>query len=153
MYSPGSRPRKISHHADGSVVYHHLPTPGHNLDQYYAEQELSLAQKARSKSLNQEWNSDKKLDWFRSFRTAFVLFWVALNSALVTIILNIPKISVLEMTADGGKGYLYVGTVFWANAGLTFFQFLFTLAYAIIKYVKSAYSLILGRTRQPAKMA
>ena len=143
------RPTLILEQADSSVVYHHLPADGHYLDEYYLEQKQSIAPKVvyeRSYQFAVE-------DGLKSFRTAFLLCWLALNGALVMTILNIPEVSILEVTPDGGKGYLYVGTVLWANAGITIFQFLFTLSYAIRKYATGVYSFVLRRMRRRGPVA
>lgn len=138
------KPKPPSEQADGSVVYHHLPADGRYLDEYYIEQKQSIASKLAFERPDYSAVEDGQ----NSFRTKFLLCWLALNGALVMTILNIPKVSILEVTSDGGKGYLYVGTVLWANAGVTIFQFLFTLFYAMRKYVGGVYSL-LGRGMRP----
>ena len=137
------RPTLISEQADSSVVYHHLPADGCYLDEYYSEQKQSIA----SKLVHERSYPFAVEDGLKSFRTTFLLCWVALNGALVMTILNIPKVSILEVTSDGGKGYLYIGSVLWANAGVTIFQFLFTLSYSIRKYATGAYSFLQRRMR------
>ena len=137
------RPKLIEAQADSSVVYHHLPADGRYLDEYYFEQKRSIA----SELVHKRSYEFVVEDGFRSFRTTFLLCWLALNGALVMTILNIPEVSILEVTSDGGKGYLYIGAVLWANAGITIFQFLFTLSYAIRKYAMGVYSFVLRRMR------
>ena len=67
-----------------------------------------------------------------------MLCWVALNSALVMAVLNITKVSVLEVSEDGGRGYLYIGTILWANTGVLIIQFLFNLVYCFGKLARYA---------------
>ena len=77
-------------------------------------------------------------DNFKTFRIISVLCWVALNSVLVMVVLNITKISVLEVSEDGGRGHLYIGTILGPNTGVLIIQFLFNLVYCFGKLAKYA---------------
>lgn len=75
----------------------------------------------------------KQYDWYQTFRTLTLFLWITLNSALVMIVVNIPKVSMFRPTASGGEGLLYIGIVLWAYAGVTGFQYWCTILYALNK--------------------
>lgn len=70
----------------------------------------------------------KQQDWYQTFRTVTLFLWIALNSALVMIVVNIPKVSIFRPTASGGEGLMYIGIVLWAYAA---FQYGCTILYAL----------------------
>ncbi|KEF52076.1 uncharacterized protein A1O9_11702 [Exophiala aquamarina CBS 119918] len=77
--------------------------------------------------------STKQADSYRTFRTLTVFLWITLNSFLVMVVINIPKLSTFRPTASGGEGLLYIGIILWAYAGLTGFQYGCTILYAMRK--------------------
>lgn len=93
-----------------------------NLDQ--CQEERILEMPTRDTATKQE-------DMYRNFRSLTVFLWLFLNSFLVMLIINIPTFSIFRPTASGGEGLLYVGSVLWAYAGITAFQYLCTVLYAL----------------------
>ena len=150
---PSTRAKKTVKHLlpNGSLEYLDLPD-GQDLDNYYAEQAQFFAE---NPSLHGTPPSEEDIeqDYFKGFRIISVLCWVALNSALVMAVLNIPKVSILEVSEDGGKGYLYIGTVLWANTGVLIFQFLFNLVYCFGKLAEYAFAYVFRnlKTRSNAR--
>ena len=136
-FLPYAKVKKTVKHLlpDGSLEYHELPD-GQNLDDYYAEQAQLFAEKAPLHGTPHF--EEDTWDHLITVRTISVLCWVALNSALVMAVLNITKVSVLEVSEDGGRGYLYIGTVLWANTGVLIIQFFFNLVYCFGKLAEYA---------------
>lgn len=112
----------------------------HNYSDYVDTLDGLLAtniDKCQSKNLPEIRTRDmmtKQEDWYRTFRSLTVFLWITLNSFLVMTVINIPKISIFRPTESGGEGLLYVGSVLWAYAGVTGFQYVCTILYALQKF-------------------
>jgi len=111
----------------------------HNFTEYITgldgllETNLNMCQSKSPPEIRTRDLSTMQEDWYRTFRTLTVFLWITLNSFLVLVVTNIPKVSTFRPTADGGEGLLYVGSVLWAYAGVAGFQYLCTIVYSLRK--------------------
>ncbi|KAF9361934.1 Chitin synthase, class 1 [Mortierella sp. AD094] len=71
-------------------------------------------------------------DYYRAFRTRLVLLWCASNALLVSVV-SYGGGSMTETYVDRSKGYL--GFVLWSVAFLSFFRFVGSTAYVILRLV------------------
>ena len=69
-------------------------------------------------------------DWYRTFRTRLVLFWLITN-ALVIVVLTDPRVVNSLGGADNPNSNPFLAFMFWSFLGLTLFRFIGSLVYLI----------------------
>lgn len=118
-----------------------VPTPANDYEKH-----LKILQQ---RTIDVPYSSANQGDSFRAKRTLTVLLWIFSNAVLVATVFYVPSLSVFEATADGGKGFIYVGVVLWTNVGLLATQYFGTLIY----YITRAIMWVLRRPRRNMDVA
>lgn len=107
----------------GGKVDVNIPTDEGDLNSQYEQEIKQLRVKAppekREISL-----SEKQEDYYKGFRSAVVLVWMACNFALCATVLSTAGLERVDVTTTAAdKATIYMAVILWSVAGLSAFRF------------------------------
>jgi chitin synthase len=76
--------------------------------------------------------SEKQEDYYKSFRSRVVIFWLVCNFALVAVVLSTAGLERVS-TDETKKSTIYLAVVLWSVAGLSAFKFLGAMWFLIVR--------------------
>lgn len=116
---------------DKDTVEFEAPVEAKDINSLYQEAVEEL-QRHHEEPVKKRSASDKQDDYYKSFRTRVVLFWILCNGAMVAGITNgsstLNSISTSEDRANN-----YMAYVLWSVAGLAAFRFMGSCTYLLFR--------------------
>jgi chitin synthase len=115
----------------GGKVDVNIPTDDGDLNaQYEAEMRKIVAKAPVEKRTFTA--SEKQEDYYKSFRSRVVIFWLVCNFALVAVVLSTAGLERVS-TDSTKKSTIYLAVVLWSVAGLSAFKFFGAMWFLIVR--------------------
>lgn len=117
----------------GGKVDVNIPTDDGDLNAQYESELRAFVQKAPAEKrvITAE---EKQEDYYKSFRSLVVLFWLVCNFALVSVVLSTSGVERLTTSTDRNtKSTIYMAVVLWSVAALSGFKFLGAMWFLVVR--------------------
>jgi chitin synthase len=118
----------------GGKVDVNIPTDDGDLNaQYEAEMRKIVSKAPPEKRAHSA--SEIQEDYYKSFRSRVVIFWLVCNFALVAVVLSTAGLERVSSSADTGtsRSAIYLAVVLWSVAGLSAFKFIGAMWFLIVR--------------------
>lgn len=117
----------------GGKVDVNIPTDDGDLNAQYEAEMKSFAVKAPPEK--REFSaSEKQEDYYKGFRSAVVLVWMACNFGLCAVVLSTAGLERVDVKSSASsKATIYMAVVLWSVAGLSAFRFAGAMWFLIVR--------------------
>ena len=115
----------------GGKVDVNIPTDDGDLNAQYEAEMRKIVAKAPVEK-RQFSASEIQEDYYKSFRSRVVIFWLVCNFALVAVVLSTAGLERVS-TDSTQKSTIYLAVVLWSVAGLSAFKFMGAMWFLIVR--------------------
>jgi chitin synthase len=116
----------------GGKVDVNIPTDDGDLNaQYEAEMRKIVSKAPPEKRVHSA--SEIQEDYYKSFRSFVVIFWLVCNFGLVAVVLSTAGLERVTTSTGTSRSAIYLAVVLWSVAGLSAFKFIGAMWFLIVR--------------------
>lgn len=117
----------------GGKVDVNIPTDDTDLNAQYEAEMRKIVTKAPAE-VRVPSASEKQEDYYKGFRSQVVLLWIICNFGLVAVVLSTAGLERITTNSnESTKSAIYLAVVLWSVAGLSFFKFVGSMWFLIVR--------------------